>query len=133
MNFDLLFVDPRGRTPRAQFVPALLVLIAAVLFYAFVVKGRTAQFCLLTLLYPALVLHARRLHDMGHGAWSLVVPAVLLIAMFGTRLDYFTFGSSADAIVTWLALAVSAAFALWCCVGSGGRNDANAAAVTTAR
>jgi uncharacterized membrane protein YhaH (DUF805 family) len=120
MNVDSLFVNPKGRTPRAQFVPALLVLLAAVLFYAFVVRGRTAQFCLLTLLYPALMLHARRLHDMGHTGWMLAVPAVLLVAMFGVRLDYVSFGAGADDVLTWLALAVAAAFARWCTVARGG-------------
>jgi len=126
MNYDSLFADPRGRTSRARFVPALLVLLAAILFYAFLVKGRTAQFCLLVLLYPALVLHARRLHDMGRSAWLLVVPAVLLVAMFGARLQYFSFGETGDAAVAALALAASAGVALWGCLGRG-RESAAAA------
>jgi len=128
VNYDSLFVSPKGRTPRAQFVPALLVLLAAVLFYAFLVKGRTAQFCLLTLLYPALMLHARRLHDLGRSGWMLIVPAVLLVAMFGIRLDYFTFGAGVDTAITWLALALSATVALWCSLARGAAGREAAAA-----
>jgi hypothetical protein len=63
-NYDSLFASPNGRASRAQFLPALIVLVAVVVFYAFMVKGRTATFCLLVLVYPGLMLHARRLHDM---------------------------------------------------------------------
>ena len=31
-----------------------------------------------TLLYPAFVLFARRLHDMGQTAWLTVVPGVIV-------------------------------------------------------
>lgn len=53
MNFDSLFAGPGGRTSRAHFVPALLTLLAVFAFYAFIVKGRTAQWCMVVLLRPA--------------------------------------------------------------------------------
>ena len=110
MNFESLFVNPNGRTSRGQFVAALITLLAVVAFYAFLVTGRTAQFCLLVLVFPAVILHARRLHDMGHAAWLLLAPAILMIAAFAIWLD---------SAVPLVALAVSAGFALWGCIGRG--------------
>ena len=75
MTFESLFVNPNGRTSRRQFIAALITLLAVVVFYAFLVGGRTGQWCLLVLLFPAVILHARRLHDMGHTAWLLLAPA----------------------------------------------------------
>lgn len=118
MTYESLFVDPTGRTPRNQFVPALLVLIALVLFFAFVVKGRTATFCMLVLMYPGLILHARRLHDMGRSTWLLAIPAALLLAAFVVWFKYASFGASADTVLPMTALLVTAAFALWGALGS---------------
>jgi uncharacterized membrane protein YhaH (DUF805 family) len=117
--FDSLFVRPGGRTARAQFVPALLTLLAAVVFYAFIVKGRTAQWCLLVLLFPAIVLHARRLHDMGRSAWLLFLPTVLMIAAFSIWLGVVKPGAQLEFAVPMIALAVSAGVALWGCIGKG--------------
>ena len=119
MNFDTLFVNPRGSTSRAQFVPALITLVAVVAFYAFLVTGRTAMFCLLVLVFPGVILHARRLHDMGHTAWLLVVPAVLMIAAFAIWLHYVSLGAQLDTAVPLIALVVSAGFAVWGCIGKG--------------
>jgi len=102
-------------------VPALIVLIAAVVFYAFLVKGRTATFCLLVLMYPGLTLHARRLHDMGRSGWLLAVPALLLLCAFAIWLKYASFGTRADTVLPMIALLVAAAFALW---GAAGRSQA---------
>ena len=118
MNFESLFVNPNGRTSRGQFVAALLTLLAVVLFYAFLVRGRTGQFCLLVLVFPAVILHARRLHDIGYTAWLLLAPAVLMIAAFAIWLGYISLGATLDAAVPLIALAVSAGFALWGCIGS---------------
>jgi uncharacterized membrane protein YhaH (DUF805 family) len=115
--FDSLFVSARGRTSREQFVPALITLLAVVAFYAFLVTGRTAQFCLLVLLYPGIVLHARRLHDMGRAAWSLVAPGVLMLAAFAIWLHYISLGAQLDAALPIVALVVTAGFAAWGCVG----------------
>jgi uncharacterized membrane protein YhaH (DUF805 family) len=113
MTYDSLFVNPNGRTARGHFVPALLVLVAIVLFYAFFVTGRTATFCLLVLMYPGLTLHARRLHDMGRTAWLLLVPALLLLGAFAIWLKYASFGSGIDTLLPRIAVGVAVAFALW--------------------
>lgn len=118
MNFESLFVNPNGRTSRGQFITALITLLAAVAFYQFLVTGRTAQFCLLVLLFPALILHARRLHDMGHTAWLLLAPGALMIVAFAIWLHYVSLGAQLDAAVPLTALIVSAGFALWGCIGS---------------
>ncbi len=124
MNFESLFVNPNGRASRAQFVPALITLLAVVLFYAFLVTGRTAVWCLLVLMFPGVVLHARRLHDMGHTAWLLLVPAILMIAAFAIWLQIFSFGTQIDTAVPLIALVVSAGFALWGCIGKS-QTEAN--------
>ena len=116
MNFDALFVNPNGRTSRAQFVPAMITVLSVIAFYAFVVTGRTSQFCILVLLYPAFVLLARRLRDMGYSAWLLLAPLALLLVSFAIQLGYFSLGDAIDGALPWVALAVSAAFALWGCV-----------------
>jgi uncharacterized membrane protein YhaH (DUF805 family) len=119
MTFESLFVNPNGRTARGQFIAALITLLAVVVFYAFLVTGRTAQWCLLVLMFPAVVLHARRLHDMGHSAWLLLAPGGLMVAAFGIWLQIFSLGVRLDAAVPMIALAVSAGFALWACIGRG--------------
>ncbi len=119
MSFDSLFVNPNGRTSRGQFVPALITLVAVVVFYAFLVTGRTAQWCLLVLVFPAVVLHARRLHDMGHSGWLLLVPAILMVAAFAIWLHIVSLGAQLDAAVPLAALVIGAGFALWGCIGPG--------------
>jgi uncharacterized membrane protein YhaH (DUF805 family) len=119
MTFESLFVNPNGRTSRGQFIPALITLLAVVVFYAFLVTGRTAQWCLVVLLFPAVILHARRLHDMGHTAWLLLAPALLMVAAFAIWLGIVSLGARFDATVPLIALAVSAGFALWGCIGRG--------------
>lgn len=123
-TYDFLFVNPSGRTSRGQFVPALITLLAVVVFYAYLVTGRTATWCLFVLLFPAIVLHARRLHDMGHTAWLLLAPGVLMVAAFAIWLDILSLGASLDRAVPLIALAVSAGFALWGCI-SKGQTEAN--------
>jgi uncharacterized membrane protein YhaH (DUF805 family)/uncharacterized membrane protein YphA (DoxX/SURF4 family) len=113
--FESLFVNPNGRTSRSQFVPALISLLAAVAFYAFLVTGLTAQWCMLVLLFPFVILNARRLHDMGYSAWLLLVPAVLLVVTFCNRVHIISLGDQLKT-VPMLALAVAAAFALWGCI-----------------
>jgi uncharacterized membrane protein YhaH (DUF805 family) len=117
MDYQSLFVNPAGRTAREQFVPALLVLLAAVVFYVFVVTGRTAQFCALVLVYPGIVLHVRRLHDMGRSGWLVVLPAALMLLAFGVWLKYLSLGGGLDVVVPIAAIVVTAAYALWGCVG----------------
>jgi uncharacterized membrane protein YhaH (DUF805 family) len=117
--YDLLFASPNGRTTRGEFIPALLTLLAAATFYTFLVTGRTAQWCTLVLLIPATFLLSRRLHDMGHTAWLLLVPVVLMVAAFAIWLEVLKPGAPLKATVPLLALAVSAGVAIWCCIGKG--------------
>lgn len=119
MNFDTLFVNPNGRTSRGEFVPALITLVAVVVFYQFLVTGRTAQWCLLVLVFPGFVLHARRLRDMGRNTWLLLAPVGLMIVAFAIWLGIVSLGAQLDGAVPLIALAVSAGFALWGCIGRG--------------
>jgi len=82
MNYDTLFVNPAGRTARSEFIGALITVLAVFAFYYFLVPGRNSQWVQLVLLFPAIVLHARRLHDMGWAAWPVLVPAALIVATF---------------------------------------------------
>ena len=117
MNFDTLFVNPSGRTARAEFIGALITVLAAFAFYYFLVPGRNSQWVQLTLLFPAVVLHARRLHDMGRAAWSVLVPAALIVAT--AWLYLFVPASEAKGSVKLAAVIVSAAFVLWGLIGKG--------------
>ncbi len=118
-SFDSLFVSAHGRTSRIVFVPALITLVAVVVFYQFLVTGRTAQWCMLMLVFPGIILHARRLHDMGHTAWLLLIPGGLMVLAFAIWLKIVSLGAQLDAVVPLIALAVSAGFAVWGCVGKG--------------
>jgi uncharacterized membrane protein YhaH (DUF805 family) len=117
VRFERLFVDSNGRTPRGRFIGALMVLLAAVAFYYFLVGGRTAQWCLLVLLFPGIVLHARRMHDMARSPWLLAPPALLLLAAFIIWLKLRSFGTSLDTILPVVALTTVGAVALWGCIG----------------
>jgi uncharacterized membrane protein YhaH (DUF805 family) len=119
MNFDSLFVYPAGRTARKQFVGALITLFVAFAFYYFLVPGRNSQWVQLVFLYPAIVLLARRLHDMGRAAWPLIVPAALILAM--ACLYLFVPGSQAKGLVKVAAVVVSAGFVVW---GLAGKSQA---------
>jgi uncharacterized membrane protein YhaH (DUF805 family) len=118
-SFSFLYVNPNGRTSRGQFVAALVTLLAVAAFYTFVVKGLTAHWCLLMLVFPGIILHARRLHDMGHSAWLVVVPGALIIAAFAGWLHLLSYAAPFNIALPRVALVVAAAFALWGCVGSG--------------
>jgi len=116
MTFESLFVNPHGRTSRGQFISALITLLAVVAFYTMLVGGRTGQWSLAVLLFPAVILHARRLQDMGHTAWLLLAPAFLMVVAFAIWLGIVSFGAQVDAALPLIALAVSAGFVLWGCV-----------------
>jgi putative oxidoreductase len=124
MIFESLFVNPNGRTSRGEFIPALITLLAVVAFYALLVGGRTGTWSLAMLLFPAVILHARRLHDMGHATWLLIAPAILMVAAFGIWLGIVSLGAQLDATVPLIALAVSAGFALWGCIDRGAGTSA---------
>jgi uncharacterized membrane protein YhaH (DUF805 family) len=118
-SFSFLFVNPNGRTSRGQFVAALIPILIVVAFYAFLVRGLTAHWCLLMLLFPAVILHARRLHDMGHTAWMLLVPALLTLAAFAIWLHIVSFGAPLDTDLPIAAAVAFSGFALWGCLGGG--------------
>jgi uncharacterized membrane protein YhaH (DUF805 family) len=115
MNFDTLFVYPGGRTARNRYIGALVTLLISLGFYYFLVPGRNSQWVQLVFLYPAIVLLARRLHDMGRAAWPLIVPAVLVVAM--AYLYLYVPMSAAKVSVKWAAIVVSAAFMVWGLIG----------------
>ncbi len=115
MTYEALFVNPNGRTARADYVPALITLAAAIAFFAYMVTGRTAHFCMLVLMYPAFVLLARRVRDMGYSAWLVIVPLAVTLMAYAVKLGYFSVSDSLNGMLPWIALAVSAAFALWGC------------------
>ena len=113
-----LFTDARGRSPRDHFLPALIILVAAGVFFGYVVTGRTATFCLLVLVYPAAILHARRLRDMGRSPLLLALPVALLLLTLFVSLKYISFGDQADSILPLAALLVAGAFSAWGAAGS---------------
>jgi uncharacterized membrane protein YhaH (DUF805 family) len=117
MNYEALFATPAGRTSRRDYIGAVVTLLAAFAFYYWLVWGASGRFGMLVMLYPATVLHARRLRDMGHTPWLLAAPVALLIAAFWLRAT--SPGTPAQSAVAWAAFAVSAAFVLWGLTGRG--------------
>jgi uncharacterized membrane protein YhaH (DUF805 family) len=115
MNYDTLFVYSSGRTARNPFIGALITLLAAFAFYYFLVPGRNSQWVQLTLLFPAIVLLARRLHDMGRAAWPLLVPAALILVSFWLYL--YVPASESKGMVKMAAVVVSAGFIVWGLIG----------------
>lgn len=118
--FDGVFGRPGGRSPRAEYLPALVTLLLAVGFYLYLVRNRTGLFCMLVLLYPALVLLARRLRDMRQPVGLVAIPGVLMIVAFAIWLEYLNPGAGVAAWLPSAALAVAAAFAAWGSVGKSG-------------
>ena len=116
MTYETLYANPIGRTARGPFVLALIILLAVAAFYYYLVKGLNGEWVLFTLLFPAFVLHARRLHDMGQTAWLLIVPGALLGAAIWPHTDS---RGAYEVPLTLAALAIAACFALWCCVAKG--------------
>lgn len=117
-NYDAQFVNNQGGLSRAHYIPAMGVVLVTVAFFAYIVGGRTAEFCLLVLLYPLFTLLIRRFRDMGQHPWLLFAPVMLMLLAFDIRLGYFSIGESADAAVTWIAYGVTAASILWGAAGA---------------
>jgi uncharacterized membrane protein YhaH (DUF805 family) len=117
LNYEGLFIQFNGRTSQAVFIPAAITVIVAIAFFAYMVGGRTAHFCMLMLVYPAFILLARRLQDMGQSGWLALIPTVVALLAFGTTLAYFSLGETADANLPLIAVAVGVVFGLWACVG----------------
>jgi hypothetical protein len=111
-----VYVDVGVSTPRGTYVAALVTLLVAVLFYACVVTGRTAMYCMLVLMIPGTILLAGRLRDMGRGATVLILPASLLLGAFGIWLKLVEPVGWLGEALPGTALVVSAALALWGCV-----------------
>jgi uncharacterized membrane protein YhaH (DUF805 family) len=120
-NFDALYMTPGERTARGDFIGALVPLLAVFAVYFFVVTSRNGQWCEVVLIYPAIVLHARRLHDMGRSAWPLLVPAALLVAT--AWLQLYVPGARAIDVVTAAAVVVSAGFIVWGLIGKSQAED----------
>jgi uncharacterized membrane protein YhaH (DUF805 family)/uncharacterized membrane protein YphA (DoxX/SURF4 family) len=119
MIWDTLFVYPTGRTSRGQFAAALIPLAFVVWSYAGWGPNMYAPWDLLVLLYPAVVLHARRMHDMGRSGWLLLVPAVLTVVAMAIWARRISLGAQLDAAVPLAALVVFVGFALWGCIRKG--------------
>jgi uncharacterized membrane protein YhaH (DUF805 family) len=124
MVWNTLFVDPKGRTARGQFTAALIPLAFVVWCYAGSGPNIYAPWDLLVLVYPAVVLHARRLHDMGRSGWFLLAPAVLTVVAMAIWARRISLGTQLDFAVPLAALLVFIGFALWGCIGKG-QTEAN--------
>jgi uncharacterized membrane protein YhaH (DUF805 family) len=119
MIWDTLFVDSKGRTSRGQFTAALIPLALVVWFYAKDGPNQYAPWDLLVLLFPAVVLHARRLHDMGHSGWLLLVPAILTVAAMAIWARLINLDAQLNFAVPLAAVVVFAGFAVWGCFAKG--------------
>jgi uncharacterized membrane protein YhaH (DUF805 family)/uncharacterized membrane protein YphA (DoxX/SURF4 family) len=119
-SWNALFVQPNGRTSRGHFLAALLPLALGILWYA--LKGPAVDYApwgVLVLLYPAVVLHVRRLHDMGRTGWLMAVPAVLTVVAMLIWAHRISLGAQLDVAVPPVALVVFVGFALWGCIARG--------------
>lgn len=114
-NYDTLLADPRGRTGQTAFIGALIPLALVAAFYHRFVLGGSGAYAMLMLLYPAVCLYARRLHDMGRTAWLLVIPGLPTAA--GIWFHMYAKGQDIETPVIWVAAGVSTLFTLWGLVG----------------
>ena len=124
-SFNTLYVQPGGRTSRAHFVGALLPLALAVGWYA--IKGPAVNYAcwgVLTLLYPAVVLHVRRLHDMGKSGWLMLPPTLLTVGAMLIWAGRISLGADLDAAVPLVALLAFVGVALWGGIARG-QTEAN--------
>jgi uncharacterized membrane protein YhaH (DUF805 family) len=128
-SYEAVFANPNGRTSRADYIAALLPLIAAAALYFFLVRNRNGEWVLATLLYPAAVLLARRLHDMGYTAWLLLIPGVLDVAALWLHLGHLKL--ELQPTLALAALIVSVVFIVWALIGRG--QAAVSSAASTAR
>ena len=119
MTWDTLFVNRKGRTSREHFTAAVIPLAIVVWFYARSGPNEYAPWDLLVLMFPAVVLHGRRLHDMGHSAWPLMVPAVLTVAALAIWDRLLDLGAQLNFALPLAALIVFVGFAMWGCIGKG--------------
>jgi uncharacterized membrane protein YhaH (DUF805 family)/uncharacterized membrane protein YphA (DoxX/SURF4 family) len=118
-SWNTLFVRTNGRTSRGHFLTALLPLAVIVLSYTYSGRDLYAPWAVLVLLYPAVVLHVRRLHDMGHTGWLMLVPAALTVVAMGIWAERISLGTQLDVVVPLAALVVFLGFAVWGCIAKG--------------
>ncbi|MET0292040.1 MAG: DUF805 domain-containing protein, partial [Steroidobacteraceae bacterium] len=119
-SYNSLFVQPNGRTSRGHFVGALIPLALAVAWYA--VKGPSVDYApwgVLVLVYPAVVLYVRRLHDMGRTGWWMSVPTVLAVLAMGIWANRISLGHQLDTGVPLAALTAFFGLAVWGCLERG--------------
>lgn len=119
-SWNALFVQSKGRTSRQAFMLALVPLWLAVLWY--VNKGPKVDYApwgVLVLLYPAAVLHVRRLHDMGLSSWLGLVPTLLAVVAMLIWAHWVSLGAQLDAALPWAALVAFVALGLWGSVRPG--------------
>jgi uncharacterized membrane protein YhaH (DUF805 family)/uncharacterized membrane protein YphA (DoxX/SURF4 family) len=119
-SYNTLFVHSNGRTSRGVFLVALLPLAVVLLWYTYTgPEIYYAPWAVLVLLYPAVVLHVRRLHDMGHTGWLMLVPAALTVVSMLIWAKRISLGTQLDVVVPLAALVVFLGFALWGCLARG--------------
>ena len=125
MNFETLYANPMGRTARGPYVGALITVLAAAAFYLLLANpGLNREWVLVTLLFPGMVLNARRLHDMGQSAWLLLAPAVLIAAAVTMHMTHRKLELPMQPAVALAAYGVCAGFIAWGLLGKG-QGEAN--------
>lgn len=112
MNYDAVYVNPAGKTPRKHYVPAMITVLAVIGFYALIVPSLLGIFVIFTLLYPAFVLLVCRVRDMGYPVWLVLVPLALMLATFANQLGYVGMEDTFANALQWLAYVSFAAFIL---------------------
>ena len=141
MAFQLTKLTPVGRIRRKPFWIASLILIGIELATMLLPTYLTQEVAALLLIYPAVCIDGRRLHDLGLSAWwQLPIYVVMAPAMLsGWRVAYaeVVAGSAAaqaledtqmlsdlQMIATGVAAVASLAFFLWLGLARGrtGRN-----------
>lgn len=114
-TYESRYTDPRWPTSRGAFIGALIPLIAAYAFYYLLLPPSLGMGAMMTLLFPAFMLHARRLRDMERPAWLLAAPGALILAAIALRI----MGAPTAEGVMLGAIAFMAAFTLWGVVAGG--------------
>lgn len=127
-TFDSSYVFSHGRTSRKHFMAAVIPLTIAVLDYTHSGPGPYNSWMVLVLLYPAVVLYTRRLHDMGHSGWPLIVPASLTVVAMAIWAHRLELGVQLDLAVPVVALAAFIGFTVWGCIDKGKAETAAAMA-----
>ena len=116
MTFENLYVDAGGRTGRNAYIGALITLLAAYAFYYFLVHaGRNGEWVRTVFLFPAFVLLARRLHDMGKSAVLLAAPGLPVLAF--VYLHLLSPGTAYETPLGLIGLVLGLAVMVWGLVG----------------